>query len=174
MGGRVAEELSFGDVTNGAMGDIRMATNLARKMVCEWGMSGELGMVEYGDGGDGGGFLARDMMSQSKNYSEDTAQKIDMEIRRLIDHAYEEAQRLLKENHGLLDKIAEALLEYETLDSQHIRDLIKFGEMKDPPKPPQPPEIPDDLKKEKAKDPSTGSERDDDGTLPPEVVGAPA
>jgi cell division protease FtsH len=74
MGGRVAEEIIFGDVTNGAMGDIRMATSLARKMVCEWGMSTDLGMVEYGDGG-GGGFLARDMMSQSKNYSEDTAQK---------------------------------------------------------------------------------------------------
>jgi cell division protease FtsH len=74
MGGRVAEEIIFGDVTNGAMGDIRMATSLARKMVCEWGMSTDLGMVEYGDGGSGG-FLARDMMSQSKNYSEDTAQK---------------------------------------------------------------------------------------------------
>ena len=112
MGGRVAEEIIFGDVTNGAMGDIRMATSLARKMVCEWGMSTDLGMVEYGDGG-GGGFLARDMMSQSKNYSEDTAQKIDNEIKDLIDHAYKEAERLLNENRSLLDKISEALLEFE-------------------------------------------------------------
>jgi cell division protease FtsH len=174
MGGRVAEDLIFGDVTNGAMGDIRMATNLARKMVCEWGMSGELGMVEYGDGGGGGGFLARDMMSQSKNYSEDTAQKIDAEIKGLIDHAYKEAERILKENRELLDKISEALLEYETLDAQHISDIIKHGEMKDPPKPPQPPELPEDIKEEKAPEVAENDKRDDDGTLPPEVVGAPA
>ena len=174
MGGRVAEEIIFGDVTNGAMGDIRMATNLARKMVCEWGMSMELGMVEYGDGGDGGGFLARDMMSQSKNYSEDTAQKIDTEIKGFIDHAYKEAERLLKENRDLLDKISEALLEFETLDAKHIRDLIKHGEMKDPPKPPELPEIPDDVKEEKTPGAAERDQRDDDGTLPPEVVGAPA
>jgi len=174
MGGRVAEEIIFGDVTNGAMGDIRMATNLCRKMVCEWGMSEDLGMVEYGDGGGNGGFLARDMMSQGKGYSEDTAQKIDNEIKDLIDRAYKEAERLLKENRELLDKISEALLEFETLDAQHIKDLIEHGEMKDPPKPPEPPEIPDDMKKEKAPDASEEERRDDDGTLPPEVVGAPA
>lgn len=174
MGGRVAEEMIFGDVTNGAMGDIRMATNIARKMVCEWGMSGELGMVEYGDSGGGGGFLARDMMSQGKNYSEDTAQKIDTEIKGLIDHAYKEAERILKENRELLDKISEALLEFETLDSQHISDLIEHGEMKDPPKPPEPPEIPGEMEMEKTPETSENEKRDDDGTLPPEVVGAPA
>ena len=174
MGGRVAEDLIFGDVTNGAMGDIRMATNLARKMVCEWGMSGELGMVEYGDSGGGGGFLARDMMSQSKNYSEDTAQKIDAEIKGLIDHAYNEAERILNKNRELLDKISEALLEYETLDAKHISEIIEHGEMKDPPKPPQPPELPDDVEEEKVPDVAESDKLDDDGTLPPEVVGAPA
>ena len=174
MGGRVAEDLIFGDVTNGAMGDIRMATNLARKMVCEWGMSGELGMVEYGDSGGGGGFLARDMMSQSKNYSEDTAQKIDGEIKGLIDHAYNEAERILNKNRELLDKISEALLEYETLDAKHISEIIEHGEMKDPPKPPQPPELPDDVEEEKVPEVAESDKRDDDGTLPPEVVGAPA
>ncbi|MDB4723926.1 ATP-dependent zinc metalloprotease FtsH, partial [Akkermansiaceae bacterium] len=164
MGGRVAEEIIFGDVTNGAMGDIRMATSLARKMVCEWGMSTDLGMVEYGDGG-GGGFLARDMMSQSKNYSEDTAQKIDNEIKDFIDHAYKEAERLLKENRILLDKISEALLEFETLDAQHIKDLIEHGEMKDPPKPPEPPEIPDDMQKEKAPESTEEKNRGEDGTF---------
>jgi cell division protease FtsH len=173
MGGRVAEEIIFGDVTNGAMGDIRMATSLARKMVCEWGMSTDLGMVEYGDGG-GGGFLARDMMSQSKNYSEDTAQKIDNEIKDLIDHAYKEAERILKENRTLLDKISEALLEFETLDAQHIKDLIEHGEMKDPPKPPEPPEMPDDMQKEKAQESTEEENRGDDGALPPEAIGAPA
>jgi cell division protease FtsH len=131
-------------------------------------------MVEYGDSGGGGGFLARDMMSQSKNYSEDTAQKIDSEIKRLIDHAYTEAERILKENRDLLDKISEALLEYETLDAQHIKDIIKHGEMKDPPKPPQPPELPEDLKTEKVSEAAEEDRRDDDGTLPPEVIGAPA
>ncbi|MGC6459746.1 MAG: ATP-dependent zinc metalloprotease FtsH [Akkermansiaceae bacterium] len=174
MGGRVAEDLIFGDVTNGAMGDIRMATNLARKMVCEWGMSGELGMVEYGDSGGGGGFLARDMMNQSKNYSEDTAQKIDGEIKGLIDHAYNEAERILNKNRELLDKISEALLEYETLDAKHISEIIEHGEMKDPPKPPQPPELPDDVEEEKVPEVAESDKRDDDGTLPPEVVGAPA
>ena len=164
MGGRVAEEIIFGDVTNGAMGDIRMATNLARKMVCEWGMSTDLGMVEYGDGG-GGGFLARDMMSQSKNYSEDTAQKIDNEIKDFIDHAYKEAERLLNKNRTLLDKISEALLEFETLDAQHIKDLIEHGEMKDPPRPPEPPEIPDDMQKEKAPESTEEKNRGEDGTF---------
>lgn len=83
MGGRVAEELVFGDVTNGAMGDIRHATKIARKMVCEWGMSDSLGMVEYGDNNEHV-FLARDMTS-SRGYSEDTARLIDAEIKHLID-----------------------------------------------------------------------------------------
>lgn len=174
MGGRVAEEIIFGDVTNGAMGDIRMATNLSRKMVCEWGMSEDLGMVEYGDGGGGGGFIGNGMSGQSKNYSEDTAQKIDNEIKGLIDHAYKEAERLLLENRELLDKISIALLEYETLDAKHIKDLMEFGEMKDPPKPPEPPEIPDDLQMDKAPEAAEKEKRDNDGTLPPEVVGAPA
>lgn len=171
MGGRVAEDLKFGDVTNGAMGDIRMATNMARKMVCEWGMSEDLGMVEYGDGDS----MAHGMMGPGgKGYSEDTAQKIDNEIKALIDHAYQEAERLLKENRELLDKISEALIEFETLDAQHIKDLIEHGEMTDPPKPPEPPEIPDDLKMDKEPEAAEEKKQDDDGPLPPEVVGAPA
>ncbi len=171
MGGRVAEDLKFGDVTNGAMGDIRMATNMARKMVCEWGMSEDLGMVEYGEG-DG---MSHGMMGPGgKGYSEDTAEKIDNEIKDLIDRAYKEAERLLSENRALLDTISEALLEFETLDAKHIKDLMEHGEMKDPPKPPEPPEIPDDLKMEKESDSGEEKAKDDDGPLPPEVVGAPA
>ena len=174
MGGRVAEEIIFGDVTNGAMGDIRMATNLARKMVCEWGMSDDLGMVEYGDGGAGGNFLGRDMTG-NKNYSEDTALKIDNEIKGLIDTAYKLAEKLLNENREILDKISLALLEYETLDAQHIKDIMEHGEMKDPPKPPEPPEIPDDAQKEKTpEEPAEERNRGEDGTMPPEIVGAPA
>nr|XP_061797940.1 ATP-dependent zinc metalloprotease FtsH 2-like [Nerophis lumbriciformis] len=169
MGGRVAEEIVFGDVTNGAMGDIRMATNLARKMVCEWGMSEQLGMVEYGDG-DGEVFLARDI-AKSKNYSEDTAQKIDGEIKRFIDTAYGRAKQLLLENRDKLDLISLALLEYETLDANHVNDLMQNGEMKDPPEAPKPPEAPDDIEPEKVAEPKKESREDDGDPLAGEPGG---
>ncbi|MDP0492427.1 MAG: ATP-dependent zinc metalloprotease FtsH [Verrucomicrobiota bacterium JB023] len=171
MGGRVAEEIVLDDIASGAMGDIRMATNLARKMVCEWGMSDDLGMVEYGDG-EGEVFLARDI-SKSKNYSEATAQKIDAEIKQLIDNAYAEATRLLTEHRKQLDIVADALMEFETLDGIHISELMTDGEMKNPPKSPKPPEMPDEKPKPTQK-PVNKGEEDDDGPLPGEVVGAPA
>lgn len=172
MGGRVAEEIVLDDVASGAMGDIRMATNLARSMVCEWGMSSELGMVEYGDGGGGEVFLARDM-GKSKNYSEATAQKIDNEIKRIIDEAYAKATEILQANRENLDLIAEALMEFETLDGIHIAELMKDGEMKNPPKSPKPPEIPDDTPKASAQK-TEKSSKDDDEPLAGEVVGVPA
>ncbi len=172
MGGRVAEEITFGDVTSGASGDIRQATRLARQMVCEWGMSDELGMVEYGEH-ESEVFLARDM-TRSRNYSEATAQKIDAEIRRVIDRAYTEAKRFLLEKRDKLELIAQALLEYETLDAHHIFDLLEYGEMKDPPNSPKPPSLPDEPPKKKS-EPRTGTpEEDDDGPLPGTVAGAPA
>ncbi len=167
MGGRVAEEIVFGDVTNGASGDIRQATNLARRMVCEWGMSEELGMVEYGESRDEV-FLARDI-SKAKNYSEQTAQKIDAEIKRIIDRAYADAKRHLTEKRDKLELIAEALLEYETLDGDHIRDLIEHGEMKNPPRSPKPPVLPQENPPAETK--KSGEE--DEGPLP-DPVGAPA
>ncbi len=131
MGGRVAEELVFGDVTSGARGDIKMATGLARKMVCEWGMSEKMGMVEYGEHEDYV-FLGRDL-NKSRDYSEATAQEIDKEVRRLCDEAYARATKILSENRDKLKAIAEALLEYETLDGDQIRDILKYGHMKNPP-----------------------------------------
>ncbi len=172
MGGRVAEEIVFGDVTSGASGDIRQATHLARQMVCEWGMSEELGMVEYGDH-QGEVFLARDI-SRDRNYSEATAQKIDAEIKRVIDRAYTEAKRMLMEKREALELIAEALLEYETLDASHIMDLIEHGEMKDPPSSPKPPILPDEEPKKKEAKASEEGQEDDDGPLPGTVVGQPA
>ncbi|MGE9268961.1 MAG: ATP-dependent zinc metalloprotease FtsH [Verrucomicrobiales bacterium] len=172
MGGRVAEEIVFGDVTNGAMGDIRMATNLGRKMVCEWGMSDKLGMVEYGES-RGEVFLARDI-SQQKNYSEDTAQKIDQEIKRFMDEAYEKATRLLHENRDKLDLIAQALLDFETLDAHHIADLMKDGEMKNPPKNPEPPALPEEVEEKKSEKKREEERRDDEDPLAGEAVGAPA
>jgi cell division protease FtsH len=159
MGGRVAEEIVFGDVTSGASGDIKMATDLARKMVCQWGMSEELGMVEYGEHNEHV-FLARDV-SHTRSYSEDTAQKIDREVKRLIDNAYNKAKSMLMEHRSDLDLIAQALLEFETLDGNHIRDILSHGEMKDPPASPKPPEPPEETKV--AKEQSTDERPKEDG-----------
>ena len=120
MGGRVAEELIFGDdkVTNGAMGDIRMATNLARKMVTEWGMSEKLGMIDYGTGDDGNPFA-------QKQFSDETQKAVDAEVKTLVDSAYQEAHRILTENMDDLHKIASALLEYESLSGDEIQKLLR-------------------------------------------------
>ncbi len=142
MGGRVAEELIFGDVTSGASGDIRMATGTARKMVCEWGMSERLGMVEYGEHEDYV-FLGRDI-ARSRAYSEATAQEIDREVKRLCDDAYQKALRVLTQRKETLVAIAKALLEYETLDGSQIREIINYGQLINPPPPivPQSPSEP--------------------------------
>jgi cell division protease FtsH len=131
MGGRVAEELTFGDVTNGARGDIGQATAIARKMVCEWGMSEKMGMVEYGQHEDYV-FLGRDL-GQGREYSEATAQEIDKEVRKLCDDAYVRATQLLTDHRGKLEVIAKALLEFETLDGKQIREIIEHGRFLTPP-----------------------------------------
>jgi cell division protease FtsH len=172
MGGRIAEAFHSDDVSNGASGDIRQATSLARHMVCEWGMSDRLGMVEYGEG-DSPVFLARDM-GKSRNYSEETARVIDAEIKRFIDDAYQTAERILTENRDKVELIAKALLEYETLDAAHLRDLIEFGEMRNPPSAPKPPPVPDEFLKKPASKEAPGEDRpEDDGPIPG-AVGAPA
>ncbi|MFM1560938.1 MAG: ATP-dependent zinc metalloprotease FtsH [Roseibacillus sp.] len=171
MGGRVSEEIVFGDVTSGASGDIRQATALARRMVCEWGMSEELGMVEYGEP-RGEVFLARDI-AQPKTYSEQTAQKIDSEIKRIIDCAFAEAKRMLTDKREQLELIAQALLEYETLDGAQIADLIELGEMKNPPRSPKPPDLPPEVLPTASKKKNEDDIEDGDGPLP-EPMGAPA
>jgi len=141
MGGRIAEEMFTNDVSNGASGDIRQATTLARRMVCEWGMS-SLGMISFSEGNDYV-FLGRDM-ARSREHSESTAQQIDAEVKRIIDEAYQRATDLLEKNRAKVEIIAKGLLEYETLDAEHIRDIVQFGEIRNPPKievapPPLPP-----------------------------------
>src|ERR1700736_2205393 len=101
MGGRVAEEIVFGDITNGARGDIKGATVMARKMVCEWGMSEKMGMVEYGDHEDYV-FLGRDI-SRARDYSEATAERIDLEVRKLLDDAYKLAKETLTAHREVLE-----------------------------------------------------------------------
>jgi len=141
MGGRVAEEIVFGDVTNGASGDIKMATNVARRMVCEWGMSEKMGMVEYGEHEEHV-FLGRDM-GRARGYSEATAEEIDREVRKLIDDAYDHAKRTLIEHRDKLEAIAKGLLEFETLDGHHIRDILEHGRMLNPPPGPPAPKGPE-------------------------------
>jgi cell division protease FtsH len=131
MGGRVAEEIVFGDVTNGARGDIKTATAIARRMVCEWGMSEKMGMVEYGEHEDYV-FLGRDI-SRARDYSEATAEQIDGEVRKLIDDAYQNAKKVLTAHRDKLEVIAKALLEYETLDGVQIKEIIEHGRLINPP-----------------------------------------
>lgn len=123
MGGRAAEELVFGQdrVSNGASGDIKMATDTARRMVTEWGMSEKLGMVSYDGGGQDGMFG----YGQTKSVSEATAQEIDDEMRRFIDHAYSEAKRILTERREDLERLAQGLLEYETLSGDEIQMVLR-------------------------------------------------
>ena len=125
MGGRVAEEVVFGSdkVSNGASGDIKMATSMARMMVTEWGMSDRLGMVAYGDNSQEV-FLGHSV-TQTKNLSEETARIIDSEIRSIIDGAYARATQILTDNREELELLAKGLLEYETLSGDEIRTVIK-------------------------------------------------
>jgi len=125
MGGRVAEEVIFGSdkVSNGASGDIKMATNMARMMVTEWGMSDKLGMVAYGDNSQEV-FLGHSV-TQSKNVSEETARTIDAEVRSIIDSAYARATQILTDNKHELEALAQGLLEYETLSGDEIRTVLR-------------------------------------------------
>ncbi len=143
MGGRCAEQIVFGDVTSGATGDIRSATNLARRMVCEFGMSEKLGLIEYGEH-QGEVYIARDLSTRSRNYSESTAEIIDEEVKALVDAAYERAIAILTENRDKLNLLTEALLEYETLEGSQVEDILEYGEMKNPPEKVTPPPMPDE------------------------------
>jgi len=122
FGGRAAEELIFGHMTTGAGDDIEKATELARKMVCEWGMSKELGPMTFGRREEQV-FLGRDI-AHHKDYSEHTAVEIDREVRRVIDDAYQKARSLLSDRLPLLHKVAERLLEKEVLDGAEVEAMV--------------------------------------------------
>ncbi len=123
MGGRVAEQIVFGEVTTGASNDIKKATATARSMVCDYGMSDKLGPVALGHDEDQP-FLGRDFGGAARGYSEQTAVDIDAEVRRLITEQESLARRVLDENRAALDRLAESLLERETLDSEEIQACI--------------------------------------------------
>jgi cell division protease FtsH len=125
MGGRVAEELVFGEITTGASCDIKQATKTARKMVCDWGMS-PLGPVAYGENHDHI-FLGREI-SHSQNPSEQTVLKIDSEILSIIDAEYKRAQAILIKKRALMNKLSEALLQYETIEGSSVYELVEHGD----------------------------------------------
>jgi len=151
MGGRVAEEIVFGQKTTGAGNDIEQATNMARAMVCEWGMSDRMGPLAFGKK-EGEVFLGRDMAS-TQTYSEQTAREIDAEVRRIVTEQYERATKILNEHRKELDKIADALLEYETLDLADVDVIMAGGNITRPPPPKAPPPPPERGEKDKVKKP---------------------
>ncbi len=131
MAGRIAEEIVTGDISTGAAMDIQMATNMARAMVCQYGMSDKLGMVQYGSD-DEYIFLGREM-GRTKVYSESTAREIDEEIKLIIDVGYKTAHDLIYNHRDKLEMIANGLLEYETLDRSQVEEIINTGKFTPPP-----------------------------------------
>ena len=125
MGGRVAEQLCFGEITTGAASDIKQATHIARMMVTEWGMSDLLGFQHFGTREELL-FLGREV-SRTNEMSEDTARKIDAEVKRIIDECYQQATNLLTANRGKLDLLTNLLIERETLDGRDVEEILQHG-----------------------------------------------
>ena len=172
MGGRVAEEIVFNHKTTGAGNDIERATELARSMVTEWGMSDEFGPLNF-SGGKQEVFLGRDFNSGDRQ-SEDTAKRIDAEIRRIVFEQYERATKILTEQRKWLEIISEALLEYETIDGPDIDRMLR-GDKLERPLPPS------TIKKRAAAEAANAKADDVDnerkrgaGLLPPIVPPEPA
>src|SRR5688572_16243446 len=133
FGGRIAEEIFMHQMTTGASNDFERATDIARRMVTQWGMSDSMGTMVYGEN-EGEVFLGRSITTH-KNVSESTLQKVDSEIKRIIDEQYKLARRLLEENRDKVEAMTRALLEWETLDADQLNDIMAGK----PPRPPKPP-----------------------------------
>ncbi|KHD85037.1 ATP-dependent zinc metalloprotease FtsH [Heyndrickxia ginsengihumi] len=132
LGGRVAEDIIFGEVSTGASNDFERATSIARRMVTEFGMSDKLGPLQFGQSQGGQVFLGRDINNE-QNYSDKIAFEIDTEIQSIIKKCYERAKKILLENKDKLELIAKTLLEIETLDAKQIRHLFDYGTLPDGP-----------------------------------------
>ena len=133
LGGRAAEEIVFGERTSGAGNDLERVTEIARKMVCEWGMSEKVGPITFGKGEEQI-FLGKEL-SRPKDYSEETAVEIDNEIRRIVGENYTKAKAVLEENIDLLHKLTEVLLDKEVIDGKELDELVKEFKSKDFPTP---------------------------------------
>jgi cell division protease FtsH len=139
FGGRIAEEVFMNQMTTGASDDFRKATDMARRMVTEWGMSEQLGPMVYGEN-EGEVFLGRSITTH-KNVSEATMQQVDQAIRRIVDQQYSLARKLIEENRDKVETMAKALLEWETIDADQINDIMD-GRPPRSPKPTTPPAQP--------------------------------
>ena len=128
MGGRMAELLTFNEITSGASSDLKQATHLARMMVCDWGMSDVMGAQTFGVHEELM-FLGREI-SRQQDFSDDTARRIDEEVHRLLHESYERARTLLTEHRGDLEKIAMLLIDRETLDGRDVEDIVRFGRIR--------------------------------------------
>ena len=162
MGGRLGEETETGDYSNGAQSDILQATKIARRMVCDWGMS-ELGPVAFGENQEHL-FLGREI-SRDQNYSEATAKRIDAAIADIVKAQYDRAKKVIESHREALTKIAEALLEYETIEGIHVTEILEFGEIRTPVTnvlSNRPPPSAEDEAEKKPKKPKTNSEEDTD------------
>ena len=140
LGGRVAEAVVLEEISTGAQNDLERATDLARKMICEFGMSEVLGPITFGRRQDTQVFLGRDI-ARDRNYSEEVAYSIDKEVRRLIEDAYEKTEEMLREHLDKLHLIAAALIEKETLEAFELEQLMNEGRITDKPVQAEPPEI---------------------------------
>lgn len=127
LGGRVAEELIFDDITTGASNDIERVTRMARKMVCEWGMSEAVGTLSIGETGEEV-FIGREWV-QNKNFSEDTARLVDSEVKRIVDEAHSRCRKLLEDNVEILHRIARALLDRETITGDELNLIMDNKEL---------------------------------------------
>jgi cell division protease FtsH len=128
--GRIAEEIFCDDISSGAQNDIQQATNIAKQMVLAWGMSNELGLINYGQ--DTGLKDMVYMMPTEKEYSEKTAESIDIEVKTITNEAYKKAKELIEENKDKLEQIAQALLKYETLDADDVKLILEGGSLDKP------------------------------------------
>jgi cell division protease FtsH len=123
LGGRSAEEIAFGEISTGAQNDLQRATDIARSMVTEFGMSDALGAVNY-NGHKRGMFLESPFMQERGNYAEDTAQKIDAEVKRILTEAHEEARRVLRGRRDVLDELSRRLLQKEVVESEELLAIV--------------------------------------------------
>jgi cell division protease FtsH len=168
VAGRIAEEIQFGDVTTGASNDFEKATELARRMVTQYGMSDELGPIQYGRGNHQV-FLGRDL-GEDRNYSEEIAGKIDAEVRRIIDSCNAEARKILDDNWDKVERMANSLLEHETVETEEVLAILA-----DKPWPPKPEGVTGEQKPPLAATPTEPEPRSErPKRLPPTISPEPA
>lgn len=175
MGGRAAEEIFVKDMSSGAQHDISQATKLARSMVCEWGMSDKMGLVSYEERSESGQYLGMQGFKE-KSYSEETAQKIDEEVFRILEEAHKRALQIVEDNREVVQQMTDMLMEFETLDKEDIQEImdgkwdaeakrekLKKADEKHRIVPPPPPPIPDQVNPSESNKPDSQNPEPDMG-----------